>query len=110
TAFHPDFKMLDVAPTPPATLTRARAIAQANGVRYAYTGNVHDQEGGSTSCVNCGALLIERDWYQLGAYTLDDDGHCRACGAQLPGRFAGPAGTWGARRLPVRLSEFEGTR
>ena len=31
-----------VPPTPPATLTRARAIALANGVRYAYTGNVHD--------------------------------------------------------------------
>ena len=27
TAFHPDFKMIDVPPTPPATLTRARRIA-----------------------------------------------------------------------------------
>jgi pyruvate formate lyase activating enzyme len=110
TAFHPDFKMLDVPPTPPATLSRARAIAQSNGVHYAYTGNVHDQEGGSTSCVHCGALLIERDWYRLGTYALDETGQCLSCGAPLPGRFAGPAGTWGARRLPVRLSEFEGTR
>ena len=29
TAFHPDYKMLDVARTPPATLTRAREIALA---------------------------------------------------------------------------------
>ena len=109
TAFHPDFKMLDIMDTPPATLTRARAIALSNGVHYAYTGNVHDRAGGSTSCVNCGALLIERDWYRLGTYALDDTGHCRACGTRLPGHFAGPAGTWGARRLPVRLRDFEVT-
>jgi pyruvate formate lyase activating enzyme len=110
TAFHPDFKMLDLNDTPPATLTRARAIALGNGVRYAYTGNVHDTDGGSTSCANCGARLIERDWYRLGTYALDDEGRCRACGTQLPGRFAGPAGTWGSRRLPVRLADFEPTR
>jgi pyruvate formate lyase activating enzyme len=46
TAFHADFRMLDVPPTPPATLTRARRIALANGVRYAYTGNVSDPAGG----------------------------------------------------------------
>ncbi len=46
TAFHPDFKMTDVPPTPPATLTRARAIARRNGVHHAYTGNVHDVDGG----------------------------------------------------------------
>ena len=49
TAFHPDFKMLDVPPTPPATLDAGRARSRSrNGVRYAYTGNVHDPAGGST--------------------------------------------------------------
>src|SRR4029077_19751794 len=62
-AFHPDFKMLDVAPTPPATLSRARDLALANGVRHAYTGNVHDRHGGATTCPKCGTVLIERDWY-----------------------------------------------
>ena len=104
-AFHPDFRMLDVAPTPPETLQRARSIALANGVRHAYTGNVHDPDGGSTRCTECGEVLIARDWYVLGSYRLTDDGHCRACGTPLVGRFDGPAGTWGARRLPVRLSE-----
>jgi pyruvate formate lyase activating enzyme len=103
TAFHPDFKMMDVPHTPPATLTRARAIARANGLHYVYTGNVHDTDGGSTTCRECGALLVERDWYRLGRYALTDDGRCRTCGTALPGRFAGPAGTWGPRRLPVRL-------
>ena len=69
TAFHPDFKMNDVPPTPPATLSRARDIALDNGVRHAYTGNVHDPAGGSTYCHSCGGLLIERDWYRLGAGT-----------------------------------------
>ncbi len=110
TAFHPDFKMLDVAPTPPSTLTRARDIALANGVRYAYTGNVHDRAGGSTGVPACGTLVIERDWYVLGEYGLTDDGRCTTCGTQLPGRFDGPPGTWGARRLPVRLADFEARR
>jgi pyruvate formate lyase activating enzyme len=104
TAFHPDYKMLDVPHTPPETLSRARRIALANGVRYAYTGNVHDSEGGSTYCPECGELVIERDWYRLGVYRLADDGTCEVCGAQLPGVFAGRPGTWGPRRLPVRLA------
>jgi pyruvate formate lyase activating enzyme len=103
TAFHPDWKMLDRPPTPPATLTRARLIAVANGIRYAYTGNVHDSEGGSTFCHGCGALLIERDWYELGEWNLTEDGRCRACGASCPGVFDGRPGGWGRRRLPVRL-------
>jgi pyruvate formate lyase activating enzyme len=103
TAFHPDYKMLDRSPTPPQTLARARAIARRNGVRFAYTGNVHDRSGSSTYCAECGALAIERDWYSLGRYALDDDGGCEACGARLPGVFGGPPGRWGRRRLRVRL-------
>ncbi len=103
TAFHPDFKLRDLPPTPAATLTRARSLALAAGLHHVYTGNVHDPAGGSTYCSNCGALLIGRDWYQLSAWNLDDAGRCRTCGHPCPGRFSGPPGTWGARRLPVRI-------
>jgi pyruvate formate lyase activating enzyme len=103
TAFHPDYKMLDRPPTPPQTLTRARRIALANGVRHAYTGNVFDVEGQSTYCPGCGQVVIGRDWYRLGAYRLGEDGRCDACGTKLAGVFADAAGTWGPRRLPVRL-------
>jgi pyruvate formate lyase activating enzyme len=106
TAFHPDFKMLDTPPTPPATLTRAREIAVRNGVRYAYTGNVHDTQGSSTYCPGCGERVIERDWYLLGEYALDDEGNCRRCGTRIPGRFAGPPGDWGPQRVPVRMVGF----
>jgi len=103
TAFHPDYKMLNYPSTPAATLTRAREIARANGVRYAYTGNVHDSRGGSTYCHHCGELLIERDWYVLGSWNLDATGRCRFCGTPCGGVFEERPGTWGARRLPVRM-------
>ena len=105
TAFHPDFKMKSLPPTPPATLSRARRIAQENGVHYAYTGNVVDPKGGSTYCHSCNQLLIERDWYQLGTWNLDGQGRCQTCGTQCAGRFDGPPGTWGPRRLPVRIAD-----
>ena len=104
TAFHPDFRMLDHPPTPPATLTRAREIATANGVRYAYTGNVHDPEGQSTWCHRCGRLLIERDWYVLGEWNLETDGTCRHCGTPCAGVLEVGPGAWGARRRPLRLA------
>ncbi len=102
-AFHPDWKMRDVPPTPPATLTRAREVARTLGVGHVYTGNVHDPEGGSTYCETCGKLLIERDWYQLGAYNLRADGRCPGCGSICPGRFRERPGNWGRRRMVVDL-------
>jgi pyruvate formate lyase activating enzyme len=106
TAFHPDFRMLDKPRTPPATLSRARQIAIRNGVRYAYTGNVHDSDGGSTYCHACGKLLVGRDWYVLSAWNLTPEGACKFCGTQCAGQFDPRPGTGGARRQPVRLADF----
>jgi pyruvate formate lyase activating enzyme len=100
-AFHPDFKMLDIGPTPAWTLSRARQAARAAGLRHVYTGNVHDEDGGSTYCAACGARVIQRDWFVLGEYGLDERGCCLGCGAALAGRFQAAAGTWGARRQRV---------
>jgi pyruvate formate lyase activating enzyme len=104
TAFHPDYKLLDRPPTPASTLVRAREIALRNGVRYAYTGNVHDRDGGSTYCHGCGGLLIERDWYVLGEWNLDAACRCRFCNTPCAGVFEAKPGQWGARRLPVRMA------
>jgi len=103
TAFHPDYKMLDKPPTPPATLARARAIARAHGLRYVYAGNVHDREAGSTWCPGCGRRVIERDWYDLGEWHLKDS-RCDHCGFEIAGHFDPQPGRWGRRRMPVRLS------
>jgi len=106
TAFHPDFRMRDKAATPPETLRRAREIAREAGIHYVYTGNVRDPAGQSTSCAACGALLIERDGYEIGAWRLDAAGCCIACGAQCAGVFDAKPGSWGERRQPVRLGAF----
>ena len=109
-AFHPDHKMRDVPPTPAETLTRARRVAMAEGLRFVYTGNVHDSDGGTTFCPACGAAVIVRDWYDIEGYELDADGRCLACGAQIPGVFDGPAGTWGRRRAQVPMPVPHGPR
>jgi pyruvate formate lyase activating enzyme len=103
-AFHPDYKLAGLPPTPPGTLSRARRIALAAGLSHVYTGNVHDAEGSRTYCVACGQVVVERDWYTIRRYRLSDDGRCTSCGTQVAGVFDGPAGTWGARRLAVRLT------
>jgi pyruvate formate lyase activating enzyme len=106
TAFHPDFRMMDVPPTPPETLVRARNIALKEGLRYVYVGNVHNEDGSSTYCHACGEKLIGRDWYQLTAWKLDAHGRCRKCATPLPGVFEAKAGKWGARRQPVDMQRF----
>lgn len=105
-AFHPDWKMRDIGPTPLATLVRARDIALKHGMRYVYTGNVHYEAGDSTYCHHCGTRVIGRDWYRHTEWRLSDTGRCLTCGTPVAGLFAGPPGNWGARRRPVRLQEF----
>jgi len=102
-AFHPDYRMLDKERTPHATLARARRIAMKNGLRYAYCGNVHDFGRQSTQCHVCGTRVIGRDWYELSDWRLDDRGACEACGTPVAGVFDGRPGTWGRKRLPVKV-------
>ena len=104
-AFHPDFRMRDTPPTPPEKLVEAYEIARQAGLKFVYVGNVHDLGRQSTYCPQCGQLLIERDWYQLGRYALEED-RCRACGTHIPGRFLASPGSWGPGRQPVRISQF----
>jgi pyruvate formate lyase activating enzyme len=103
TAFHPDYKIRDIQATPSSTLSHARDIALGNGVRYAYTGNVHDKAGESTYCHQCGELQIGRDWYVLSKWNLDETGRCKNCGTRCAGWFDEQPGDWGARRLPIRI-------
>jgi pyruvate formate lyase activating enzyme len=95
--------MTDRPATPPETLRRARAIARDHGLRYVYTGNIHDLEGDTTRCPACGVAVIERDWYAILATKLDR-GACGACGAAIAGRFGESIGTFGRRRLRLRIA------
>lgn len=103
TAFHPDFKMMDIPATPPSTLKRARNIAKSKGIYHVYTGNIYDADGQSTYCNNCDSLLIERNWYELGNWGLDDTGNCVNCGARLSGFFDKEPGRWGSKRVPILI-------
>jgi pyruvate formate lyase activating enzyme len=103
-AYHPDYK-LNAPATPPATLARARQIAMDAGLRYVYTGNVHDTKGDATYCPGCGKAVIERDWYEILGYALDETGHCMHCGTAIAGRFTAfrKEQAFGSRRIPVVL-------
>ena len=109
TAFHPDYKMTDIVATPAATLTRARRIAIDAGLRYVYTGNVHDTEGGTTFCPGCGNAVIVRDWHRILNYRISDDGRCKECGTAIAGHFAEFERAFGPRRMPVRLTSRSAT-
>ncbi|MBX9810927.1 MAG: AmmeMemoRadiSam system radical SAM enzyme [Burkholderiales bacterium] len=103
TAFHPDYKMDDIPATPVATLRRAREIALGEGLHYVYTGNVHDEEGGSTGCPACRAPLIVRDWYRIDEYRVTPDGRCPDCATPIAGRFGAFKRAFGPRRIPIAI-------
>lgn len=84
-AFHPDYRLLDKPPTPLSTLRRAREIALAKGLRYVYTGNLRDREGGTTFCPGCRKAIIERDGFCVLSLQLQE-GQCE-CGATIAGVF-----------------------
>lgn len=106
TAFHPDYRMRDKAPTPPETLFRAHRIGRAAGLHYVYIGNIHHEETGSTYCPGCGARAIGRDWYEITSWGLGQGGHCTNCGHAVAGVFEDKPGDWGRKRQPVRLAPF----
>ncbi len=103
TAFHPDWKMQNIANTPLQTLIRARAIALKNGIRYVYTGNVYDKPSQSTYCYHCGEILVGRDCYVLSDWNIDGHGQCKKCGTSCAGLFEDKPGQWGAKREVVKI-------
>ena len=105
TAFHPDFRLQDRPPTPRETLLSCHERALACGLQHVYVGNVDDVQHQSTYCAHCSGLLIERNWYALGAYHLDGD-RCAHCQARLVGRFEDRPGRWGRRRQAVRIADY----
>ena len=86
-AFHPAWKMADREPTPLSTLLRARDLARDKGLRYVYTGNLRDEEGGATTCPGCGETLARRRHFQVLEFHVEE-GRCPRCGEAIPGVFA----------------------
>jgi pyruvate formate lyase activating enzyme len=84
TRFHPDYQLLNLPPTPIATLERARAMALDRGLRYPYVGNVPGHPGNHTYCPRCRARVIARQDFFVLESTLKD-GRCGACGYAIAG-------------------------
>ncbi len=108
TAFHSDYKMMDTPSTPAQTLTRARHIALAAGLHYVYTGNVHDEEGGTTFCPGCRSALIVRDWYRILDYRVTPDGRCPDCRTPVAGSYGRFERAFGRRRIPLAIHRGAG--
>jgi pyruvate formate lyase activating enzyme len=87
TRFHPDYQLLNLPPTPVATLERARAMAMDRGLRYVYVGNVPGHAGNHTYCPGCRAPVITRQDFFVLESNLKD-GRCGACGRAIAGVWA----------------------
>ena len=86
TAFHPTFKMLNHNRTSVETVNRARDIAINAGIKYVYTGNVHNPNAETTYCPNCKNSLIERDWHEVNVNKIVN-GNCFKCNSKIAGIF-----------------------
>ncbi len=84
TRFHPDYRLLNLPPTPISTLERARDIAISKGIHYAFVGNVPGHPGNSTYCPSCGKIVIKRSGFFPVEYHLKD-GRCEFCGREIAG-------------------------
>jgi len=84
TRFHPDYQMLNLPPTPVASLERAYQIAKAAGIRYPYIGNVPGHPGNHTHCPGCGKAVILRTGFFVTEKHLKE-GRCGYCNERIAG-------------------------
>jgi len=75
--YFPSFNM-DKTPTDTGTLERAWAIAKKK-LKYVYVGNVPGSKYSKTMCPDCGAVLIDRDGYDIKVVNMRN-GCCLKCG------------------------------
>ena len=81
--FHPDYQMFDSEITPIETLLSINAIAQKEGLKYIYLGNIMHGNYENTYCPHCGSNIIKRNGFQSEIIGLDDHGKCQNCSNKL---------------------------
>jgi pyruvate formate lyase activating enzyme len=84
TRFHPDYRLLNLPPTPVAILERFRDHAMDKGIHYAYIGNVPNHPGNHTYCPKCGKAIIKRTSFFVLEMNVEN-GKCKFCGARIAG-------------------------
>ena len=97
--FHPDYKLLDLPPTPVEKLEKLAKIAQQQGLVHVFIGNVWGHPLENTYCPKCSLTVIERRGFTITAWRLDSNNKCRNCGypVKIRGKYHG--GTTGI--LPI---------
>jgi len=91
TRFYPQYQMLNLPPTPVATIERAYEIGQKVGLKFIYAGNIPGHQSESTVCYSCGKTVVERFGYQTRVVGLNGS-KCKFCGAELNFRTSGGTG------------------
>ena len=84
TRFHPDYQLLNLPPTPAASLERAREMAMSRGINYAYVGNVPNHTGNHTYCPSCKKVVVRRMGFFLEEMHVKD-GRCAFCRRKIAG-------------------------
>lgn len=84
--FTPNFKLMNLPPTPVEKLEEARKIALDVGLKYVYIGNVPGHEAENTYCPKCKKLLIKRIGYEIGEINITG-GKCKFCGKEIAGKW-----------------------
>lgn len=84
TRFHPDYQLLNLAPTPVSTLERAYDMAKSKGIHYPYVGNVPGHKGNNTYCPSCGETVIRRRGFFVEEIRMEN-GTCSSCGYPIAG-------------------------
>lgn len=84
TRFHPDYKLLNLPPTPIRTLERAYQIARDAGLHFPFVGNVPGHPGNSSYCPKCGQVVVERSGFFV-THSHLEDGRCKNCRESIAG-------------------------
>ena len=84
TRFYPQYLLKNLPPTPVSTLERCKAIADAEGLKYVYIGNVPGHPAENTYCPACARLLIARTGFLVRQMNIVN-GKCPGCGTEIPG-------------------------
>jgi AmmeMemoRadiSam system radical SAM enzyme/AmmeMemoRadiSam system protein B len=84
-AFHPDYKLLDIKRTPVETLQKAYKIGKDAGLFYVYMGNAGLEN--NTKCKKCNEILLDRITYDTIKDNRKNGVLCQKCGEKLDGVF-----------------------
>jgi len=85
TQFHPEYLLKNLPITPVATLERAKAIADAEGLHYVYIGNVPGHPAQNTYCPQCRKMIVERVGFTASQMLIRKDSTCPYCHHNIPG-------------------------